>query len=289
MGLARSLAVGDMSSVAGQDLAIGVPAEDVGAIADAGAVHVIYGSAGGLTSAGSQFWTQNTAGIADVSESADRFGSALAAGKLNNDAFSELVVGVADESVGAIGGAGVVHVLPGAAAGVTAAGSQLWSQNSAGIADVVEAGDGFGASLAVGDMSSVAGQDLAIGVPAEDVGAIGDGGAVHVIYGSAGGLTSAGSQYWNQNSAGIADVSESADRFGSALAAGKFNNDAFSELVVGVPTESVGAVPRAGIVHVLPGAAAGVTAAGSQLWSQNSAGIADVVEPGDGFGGSLGS
>ena len=115
-------------------------------------------------------------------------------------------------------------------------------QNSAGIADVVEAGDGFGSALTTGDFNGDGRDDLSIGVPAEDVGAMADAGAVHVIYGSAGGLASAGSQLWNQNSAGVADVSESADRFGSALAAGKLNNDAFSELVVGVADESVGAI-----------------------------------------------
>ena len=61
--------------------------------------------------------------------------------------FAELVVGVPDESVGAIAGAGVAHVITGAAAGLTGTGSQLWSQNSAGIADSAETGDGFGASL----------------------------------------------------------------------------------------------------------------------------------------------
>ena len=85
------------NSAVGQDLAIGAAAEDVGAIVDAGVVHVIYGSAAGLTATGSQYWNQNSAGIADAVETGDRFGSALAAGKLNNDAFAELVVGVADE------------------------------------------------------------------------------------------------------------------------------------------------------------------------------------------------
>ena len=63
---------------------------------------------------------------------------------------------------------------------------------------------------------------------------------MHVLYGSAAGLTATGSQYWNQNSAGVADAVESGDRFGSALAAGKLNNDAFAELVVGVRRRDVG-------------------------------------------------
>ena len=287
-GFGNALVVGDMNSAVGQDLAIGAAAEDLGATADAGVVHVIYGSATGLTATGSQYWHQNIAGVADAVESGDRFGSALAAGKLNNDAFSELVVGVPDEAIGATAGAGVVQVLPGAAAGLTATGSGYWHQQSAGIADAVEAYDGFGSTLAIGDMNSAIGQDLAIGAPAEDIGATVDAGVVHVVYGSATGLTATGSQYWHQNIAGIADAIETGDRFGSTLGAGRLDSDAFGELVVGVPNESVAAIADAGLVHVIRGAAGGLTATGSQFWTQDSVNVADSAEPSDGFGAAVG-
>jgi hypothetical protein len=282
-----SLAIGDFDGTAGQDLAIGAPREDLASVVDGGVVHVLPGSAGGTTATGSQLWSQDTAGISDAIEVGDRVGAALAAGKLNTDTFSELVVGVPSETTGPTTDAGVVHVINGANTGLTATGSQLWSQDSAGIVDFAEASDGFGATLAVGDFNSAAGQDLAIGVPDEDLATIADAGLVHVLYGSAGGLTATGSQQWSQNTAGISDTAEAGDRFGSALAAGKLNSDTFSELVVGVPSETLGAQARAGVVHVIPGASAGVTATGSQLWSQDSPGIADFAETGDGFGSSL--
>ena len=285
-----SLAAGDMNGSAGQDLAIGAPGED-GALFNFGVVHVLYGSAPGLASAGSQLWSQDSASIANSAEHNDAFGTALAVGKLNNDAFGDLVVGVPSEDLLASGDdAGLVHVIPGAPTGLTAAGSQVWTQDTAGIADGVEFGDGFGATLAVGDLNSTAGQDLAIGVPNDDVVAFpDDGGLVHVIFGSATGLVAAGSQLWSQNSPSVADSVETGDRFGSALAVGKLNTDGFAELVVGVPDESVGAVAGAGVVHVLPGTATGVTGTGSQLWSQNSPGIHDSVEVGDSFGAALGA
>ena len=60
------------------DLAIGVPGEDIGSIDDAGAVNVIYGSSGvGLASTDNQLWHQNTPGIAGTSEINDHFGRAL--------------------------------------------------------------------------------------------------------------------------------------------------------------------------------------------------------------------
>jgi hypothetical protein len=39
------------------DLAVGVSAEDVGSVVDAGAVNVLYGAGSGLTGSGSQIFT----------------------------------------------------------------------------------------------------------------------------------------------------------------------------------------------------------------------------------------
>jgi hypothetical protein len=61
------------------DLAIGVPHEDIGSVSDAGAVHVIYGSffSNGLTSTGSQFWSQGSTGIPGGAEAGDHFGASM--------------------------------------------------------------------------------------------------------------------------------------------------------------------------------------------------------------------
>ena len=126
---------------------MGVPDEDVGAIAGAGVVHVLPRAASGLTATGSQLWGQGSGAIVDSAETDDRFGSALATGKLDSGAFAELIVGAPDESAGATVGVGVLHVIPGSAGGLTGTGSQLWGQDSGGIADSAEAGDGFGAAL----------------------------------------------------------------------------------------------------------------------------------------------
>ena len=64
------------------DLAIGVAGEDVGAATQAGAVNVLYGSAGGLqaTSPDDQFWNQDSPGVKDTAESSDSFRATLGAG-----------------------------------------------------------------------------------------------------------------------------------------------------------------------------------------------------------------
>ena len=58
------------------DLAVGVPFEDIGSTADAGLVHVIYGSSTGLTPTGSQIWRQGV-GLPGTIAASDRFGQAL--------------------------------------------------------------------------------------------------------------------------------------------------------------------------------------------------------------------
>jgi hypothetical protein len=104
------------------------------------------------------------------------------------------------------------------------------------------------------DFNNDGADDLAVGVPGEDVGSAEDAGAVNVLYGVAGtGLNGNGSQQFTQPVSAV----EAGDQFGSVLASGDFNNDGFADLAVGAPTEDVGNVPDAGAVSVLYGSSAG--------------------------------
>ena len=106
---------------------------------------LLLGSATGLTAAGDQFWSQDSAGVLDVAEGGDQFGDALAVGDFNDDGFPDLAIGDFGEDIGAaIFDGGAVNVLPGSAAGLTAAGDQFWSQDSATVLDIAEIGDNFG-------------------------------------------------------------------------------------------------------------------------------------------------
>jgi hypothetical protein len=115
---------------------------------------------------------------------------------------------------------GGVNVIYGSSLGLSEAGDQFWSQNSAGIQGGAESNDVFGATLAAADFGKSTHADLAVGVPLENFAATDDGG-VNVIYGSSLGLTEAGDQFWSQNSPGIQEAAESDDTFGATLAASR--------------------------------------------------------------------
>jgi peptidoglycan/xylan/chitin deacetylase (PgdA/CDA1 family) len=271
------------------DLVVGAPGESVGTIAGAGLVHVIRGSASGPTAAVDGYWTQDTSGVSGVAEALDRFGDAVASGDFDSDGCADLAVGVPGEDVGSIADAGLVTVFHGSAAGLSAARSRAWTQDSTGVADGCEPGDRFGEALAVGDVNGDRFDDLLIGVPGEGLSGIAHAGAIHVLLGSPTGLTAGGSQFWSQDSPGMPDLAQQPrngfEQFGATLAMGDVNTDGRADVAVGVPGEVT--VRGNGVVHVLRGSPAGLSATGTQLLSAqtSSAGWPPANQPG--FGVSL--
>jgi len=176
--------------------------------------------------------------------------------------------------------------LYGAAGGLSGAGSQLFSQDSPGVAGTAEEGDLFGRELAAGDFNNNGASDLAVAVSFEDIGAVRDAGAVNVLYGAGGGLSGAGSQqFWQGN--GAAGTPEEDDLFGWAVSAGDFNNNGFADLAIGVLQEDIGGVLDAGAVNVLYGAGGGLSGTGNQLFWQGTPGVVGTPEVEDDFGTAL--
>lgn len=257
----RSVAAGDFDGDGFDDLAIGVPLEDAtgfgdaaegGGTQDVGLVHVFYGSINGLTSTGSQAWAQ-VAGIliGDLEEN-DFFGASLAAGDFDDDGFDDLAVGVPFEDISGFADAGAVNVIYGTAAGLSSVGNQFWHQDSADVPDQAEADDNFGISLTAGDFDGNGFADLVIGT-LESLGNLTAAGATHVLYGSEVGLSTAGTQFWNQDSPGTLDQAEVSDEFGWSVAAGSFNGDGTDELAIGVHQEGFPGLVSVGAVQVFLG------------------------------------
>lgn len=282
-----SVAVGNFNGDAYADLAIGVPLEDIGTTKDAGAVEILYGSAGGLSATGNQFLSQATPGSVNSARAGDHFGTSLAAGDIAGSSQADLAVGVPYEDVGSAKDAGAVHILRGSPSGLTITGNQLLSQNSPGAGDKAEKSDHFGAALAIGNMGGSSKRDLAVGIPLENVGTIADAGAVQFFPGSTGAVSTGADKVITQNSSGIADKSEKGDHFGAALAAADIAGTTKIDVAVGIPYENVGKVADAGAIALLRGAKAGLSTGSDQFITQNSKSAVDKAEKGDHFGAAL--
>ena len=184
----------------------------------------------------------------------------------NGDHVDDLVVGAPFESVGSVAGAGAINVIYGSpGGGLSSAGNQLFNEGTPGIAGPPETDDRFGERLAIGDFNNDGRDDLAIGVPGKDAATAGeppsvaaDAGAVDVIYGSPSGLTTAGAQLWNQDTAGIADSAEAGDSFGSALVADDFDGNGRDDLAIGVSSEDLASGSDAGAANVIYGSDSGL-------------------------------
>jgi len=279
-GFGKALAAADFNNDGFDDLAIGVPSQDVDTFDEAGAVHILYGSSDGLSASDEQFWHRNSAGILGEAEDQDEFGHTLEVGDFNGDGFFDLAITALLAQVHGVDFAGAVHVLYGSSDGLTADGDQLWSQRSPGVAESPEFLDLFGLALASGDFNDDGFDDLAIGVPGETVGAIQSAGAVHILYGTEGGLSAEGADFLHQDRNGVPETAESSDRFGDALVAGNLNGDRFDDLAIGVPGED----SAAGAVHVLFGAANRLKRNGSLFINEDSQGLESVPSPNDVFG-----
>ena len=116
----------------------------------------------------------------------------LTVGDFNDDGCDDLAIGVPYEAIGSFAIAGAVNVIYGSrSSGLSpfVVLDQIWHQSSRGMPTIATAGEGFGYALIAADFNGDGRADLAVGVPGEDVNGALNSGAVNVIHGAPGGLS----------------------------------------------------------------------------------------------------
>lgn len=201
-------------------------------------------------------------------------GVASASGDINNDGYDDLVYGRPDrpEDVHEPLTGGYVGVHLGSENGMAdvdeyGTPDQVWAQHTPGVPGTSEFADAFGADLSLADINGDGYDDLAVGVPGEDIGTVADAGGIRVLRGSASGLTTAGAKSFDQNSAGVPGAAEKGDRWGAQIRLADTDADGRSELLVAAAGENT----VDGFVWWLPASTTGPVSNGS--WSFGGAAL----------------
>lgn len=261
------IAVGDANGDGYDDLAVGLWNEY--ASGGRGALIYIPGSATGLVPSRSRWRSQASTGIAGSPELNDVFGSAVLFADLDGNGRDDLLVTAPGDAWRS--SYGVVHVLPGSRKGPRSRGSKVLT----GPGD-----DQFGTALAAGDITGdgiaeavVAVLDVVIVVPDEQEF---EDRKLAVFSGSPTGVQQGSRATWSTRSPGVPAGAGSRSFTDFALA--DVNGDDHADLLAGTDTQRV--------VYI-QGGPAGLTTLGAQRISQDSAGVPDRTEPGDGFGSMI--
>ncbi|MET9393441.1 FG-GAP-like repeat-containing protein [Streptomyces sp. NPDC006624] len=133
---------------------------------------------------------QDTEGVPGAGETDDVFGSALSAGDVNGDGYTDIAVGAWGEDLGSVQDAGSVTLLFGSASGLSGKNAKSYTQDTAGVPGSSETMDAFGMTVRLADLDKNGKADLVTGAGYEN-----GYGAVTVLRGTSTGLTTSGAKF----------------------------------------------------------------------------------------------
>ncbi|MFJ9031947.1 FG-GAP repeat protein [Streptomyces sp. NPDC102274] len=269
-GFGKALASGDLDSDGYDDAIVGIPGEDIGTVADAGGIVILWGSPKGLSGGAGQ-WLE-----ADRPTAGKRFGAGLAAARFTADTPGDLLA-VLDRTDLRL------HLFEPAAPGAA---------TSAFRPRAVRTDSG---ALTGADRSGVAAAGRAIQPTSLTTGDYDNNGYADLVVSGVSGGEEPGhgwSAHWAGGADGLTRVREL--RGGPVAASGDLNSDGYDDLVTGEPhsPDDGGETFTGGVVGVYYGSEegpAGVEGPGSppRYLTQDSPGVAGAAEEGDGWGTDL--
>lgn len=212
----EDVAIGDLNKDGYGEIVVGHANDsydsDAGLPTKGGALAVVYGGPGGVSTTRTPVWiNQDTAGVPGTGERGDGMGRGLSIGDTNGDGYLDVATGLPGEDLGSVTDAGGVLVLRGSAGGLTTTGIKAFTQNTSGVPGTAENGDKFGAETALVDANADKRDGLVVGDPAENFGH----GAAWVFSATSSGVTASGSFSFGPSTMGLTSLGAS---FGASLA-----------------------------------------------------------------------